>query len=249
MSGTFYFMRNVKLTVEYDGTDFVGWQYQANGRSVQGVLERAFKELLQEDIHVSGAGRTDAGVHARGQVANAIMHSGMDLVTLKRGINALLPEDVVVHSVEEIDEKFHARYSARQRMYTYQITTIPIALGRKFSWFVGYDLNLTWMEQCAAMTKGVHDFQAFCKVDSRVEHYRCDVSRASWKKDGSTLQFEIAANRFLYGMVRALVGTMIEVGRGYRPVEDFERILASKDRRKAGMAAPAKGLSLDQVTY
>lgn len=242
-------MRNIKLTLEYDGTDFVGWQYQVNGRSVQAVLERALKELLQEDLQVSGAGRTDAGVHARGQVANVLINHRMDVEALRRGVNALLPEDVVVQSIEEVDEKFHARYSARQRRYSYRITTIPIAVGREFSWFVGYDLNLALMDECAAIIKGVHDFQAFCKANSNVDHYVCDVAGASWKKDGVTLQFEITANRFLYGMVRALVGTMIEVGRGYRTVEDFERILESKDRRKAGMAAPAKGLSLDQVSY
>lgn len=242
-------MRTVKLTLEYDGSNFAGWQYQNNARTVQGVLEQALRKLLQEDVNVIGAGRTDAGVHARGQVAHFVTKNVMETGSLRRGVNALLPEDVVVRRVEEVDEQFHARYKALWRTYQYTISQTPIALGRAYAWCWEQHLDDALMQQCAQLILGEHDFQAFSKVETDVTHFRCIVKRAQWKRRDSLLTFDVEANRFLYGMVRALVGTMVEIGRGHRPFADFQRILDSRDRRQAGMAAPAAGLVLEKVSY
>jgi len=242
-------MRTVKLTLEYDGTDFSGWQFQLNARTVQGVLESALRELLQQELTVFGAGRTDAGVHARGQVAHFLTTNAMGLRDLQKSLNALLPGDVVVRCVEEVDEKFHARYSALWRSYRYTISQEPIALGRMYAWFWSQRLDEELMGQCARLILGEHDFQAFSKVETEVKHFRCIVRLAEWKRTDGSLTFDIEANRFLYGMVRALVGTMVEIGRGYRPLDDFQRIMDSRDRRQAGMAAPPGGLVLEKVSY
>ncbi|MEX2116939.1 MAG: tRNA pseudouridine(38-40) synthase TruA [Bacteroidota bacterium] len=242
-------MRTVKMIVEYDGTDFSGWQFQKNGRSVQAEIERAVGQLFQEEIRVTGAGRTDAGVHASGQVCHCTTTTPMDEKSISRGVNALLPEDVVVRDVEFVPKEFHSRFSAKARRYRYYISQGPAAVMRRYRWVVGYALDISAMQGCSAAIRGDHDFQSFCKEQAEVNHYRCTVTKAEWEKSGQDLVFEIVANRFLHGMVRALVGTMVEVGRGYRSDADFARICAAKDRSEAGMAAPPAGLFLEQVFY
>ncbi|HXG38279.1 MAG TPA: tRNA pseudouridine(38-40) synthase TruA [Bacteroidota bacterium] len=242
-------MRNIKLTLEYDGTDFVGWQVQPNGRSVQEELEKALRQILQEECKTNAAGRTDSGVHARGQVANFVTSSAVALQPLVKSLNGVLPEDVVVLNAEEVDEQFHARYSAKSRRYRYVISRTPTALLRKYSWPLGYQLDVALMQRCADTIRGEHDFQSFCKAEAEVNHYRCIVHSAEWRETGSMLEFNITANRFLHGMVRALVGTMVDVGRGYTSFEEFNRILEARKRNVAGMAAPSKGLFLEEVMY
>jgi tRNA pseudouridine38-40 synthase len=242
-------MRNFKLLLEYDGTNFVGWQRQDNGRSVQGEIERVLSQVLQEGVSVIGAGRTDAGVHARGQVANFRSETKLCPNDILGGFNALLPDDVVVYDVEEVPVEFHARYSARERAYSYTISRRPIAVMRNYAWFVKYRLDMSLMQMAAEMIVGEHDFESFCKTASAVDHHRCTVSVSRWDDDGAFLQYEIRANRFLHGMVRALVGSMVDVGRGYRTVEEFRAIIGAKDRTEAGMAAPARGLCLESVAY
>ena len=242
-------MHNIKLTLEYDGTNFVGWQVQPNGRSVQEVLEQALQQVLQVTCKTNAAGRTDSGVHARGQVANFLTAKEIAPAELLKNVNGVLPDDIVVLHAEEVDEAFHARYSAKARRYRYDIHRKPSALVRKYSWQVGYRLEIEKLEQCLSEIRGEHDFQSFCKAESNVEHYRCIIQSAEWKAVDSTLELDITANRFLHGMVRALVGTMIDVAREYTTIEEFKAIIAKKDRRAAGMAAPAKGLFLEQVFY
>lgn len=242
-------MRNIKLTLEYDGTNFVGWQMQPNGRSVQEELEKGLQQILQEDCKTNAAGRTDAGVHARGQVANFLTASNISITRFAKSLNGVLPEDVAVIGVEEVDEKFHSRYSAKARRYRYNIARKPTALMRYYCWQVGYPLNLSLMSQCVELIRGEHDFQSFCKVEADVDHHRCVVHAAEWKERDSALEFDVTANRFLHGMVRALVGTMVDVGRGYTSMEEFRKILDARNRRIAGMAAPAKGLFLEEVLY
>lgn len=248
-SGIFCFMRRIKLVVEYDGTDFSGWQSQKNGRTVQDEMNRALRELLQEEITVTGAGRTDAGVHARGQVCHFDTDNPMEGWAIMRGLNGLLNSDVVVRSAEEAPGSFHARYSARSRTYKYFISQSPTALARKYRWYVGHPLDLGLMQTCADALIGEHDFQAFCKVDSSASHFRCQVTSAQWIASGTDVAFEISANRFLYGMVRSLVGTMVDVGRGHLTVEEFMSIKAGRDRTEASSAAPAAGLVLENVEY
>ena len=235
--------------MEYDGTDFVGWQYQKNGRSVQEEVEKALRQIVQENVKVNGAGRTDAGVHARGQVANFLTNKPVDEARLMHGLNGLLPKDVVILSIERASEEFHARYSAKGRRYRYYISRRPTAIERKHSWWLQYNLNVALMTECAGWCLGDHDYASFCKNGAEVDHHRCEVQKAEWTTVGSMLVFEILANRFLYGMVRALVGTMVEVGRGFRVLDDFGLIMNSKNRSAAGMAAPAHGLFLEEIIY
>ena len=242
--------RTVKLTLEYDGTDFVGWQFQENGRSVQEVVENGLSQILQERIRIVGAGRTDSGVHAKGQVASFQTESSLNCVLMTRGLNGVLPSDVAVLAAEDAPDGFNARYAARSRHYEYVITTRRTAIGRKFSWLVGYRLNYETMVNCLEDIRGSHDFESFCRSESEVRHFRCSITSVSWlRPDETTLVFDITADRFLHGMVRALVGTFVEIGRGYRPAGDLKRILGAKDRREAGMAAPPHGLFLTDVQY
>jgi tRNA pseudouridine38-40 synthase len=242
--------RTIKLTLEYDGTDFVGWQSQENGRSVQEVVEKGLSQILQEEIRVVGAGRTDSGVHAKGQIASFRIESSLNCTLIVRGLNGILPKDIVALHGEETADGFNARFDARTRRYEYVIKSKPTAISRNFSWVVGYKLDIERMKPCLDEIIGLHDFESFCKSNSEVSHHNCNVVNASWLQRGeSTLVFDITANRFLHGMVRALVGTMVEIGRAYRPVDDLKRIMAAKDRREAGMAAPPRGLFLTEVTY
>jgi len=243
------FMRNIKLIVEYDGSNYVGWQRQENGKSIQGEVESVLNQVLQEKVNVIGAGRTDAGVHARGQVANFRTESKLDMSEIKGGLNGLLPEDIVIHSVEEVPLDFHARFSAKERQYSYLITRAPSALLRNYSWLVKFPLDVDLMQQAAGTLVGKHDFESFCKANSDVDNHFCTVSSASWHQEGSLLIFMINADRFLHGMVRALVGTIVDVGRGYMTLENYLKILEKKNRAEAGMAAPAKGLVLEKVIY
>jgi tRNA pseudouridine38-40 synthase len=242
-------MRNIKLVLEYDGTDFVGWQSQTNGRSVQDVITNVLDQILQEPITLIGAGRTDSGVHARGQVANFKTNSSLGVSSILAALNGTLPEDIYVHSAEEVDEKFHARFDAKERVYKYYIALKPTAIGRQYHWFVKYDLDARLMNDVARQIIGEHDFESFTKSEALVPHYRCTVFGSEWTKTPSMLIYEIRANRFLHGMVRALVGTMVDIGRGYIPASAFQEIMAAKDRRKAGMAAPACGLFLEEIRY
>ncbi|HEY6952464.1 MAG TPA: tRNA pseudouridine(38-40) synthase TruA [Bacteroidota bacterium] len=242
--------RTIKLTLEYDGTEFVGWQFQENGRSVQETVEKGLSQILQEQIRVVGAGRTDSGVHAKGQVASFKTETSLNCALLVRGLNGVFPDDVAALSAEEVAENFNARFDARSRRYRYVIRTIPTALSRNYCWSLGYHLEPELMNQCLQGILGRHNFASFCRTDSEVAHHDCTVFAARWEQpDESSLVFDITADRFLHGMVRSLVGTMVDVGRGYRSVGEFGEILDARDRRKAGMSAPAKGLYLLEVTY
>lgn len=242
-------MRNIKLTLEYDGTNFVGWQSQINGRSVQDEITKVLDQILQESVNLIGAGRTDSGVHARGQVANFRTSSSMGVGSILSALNGILPDDIYVHAAEEVPESFHARYDAIERVYRYFISFKPSAICRQYQWFIKYDLDVDVMNEVARQVVGEHDFESFCKYEAEVKHYRCTVTKSEWTKEQGNLVYEIRANRFLHGMVRALVGTMVDVGRGFIPVSAYQEIMAARDRRKAGMAALPQGLFLEEVVY
>ena len=242
-------MRNIRLLIEYDGTRYAGWQRQENGPSIQQEIETALGVITRETVTVTGAGRTDAGVHARGQVANFFTGSGLSCFEMKGSLNGLLPYDIVVLDVDEVPADFHARYSARERWYSYLITRVPSALLRPCTWLCTYPLDLDLMRTASNRLLGTHDFQSFCRTIAEVEHYRCTILAVSWEEEGSLLRFSIGADRFLHGMVRALVGTIIDVGRGRTTLEGFQRIVDARDRAAAGMAAPARGLVLERVVY
>jgi tRNA pseudouridine38-40 synthase len=246
MTTTFHVL---KLTIEYDGTDFVGWQIQENGRSVQGEIEHALDRILRERHSVIGSGRTDAGVHARAQVAHCRVTTSVDIRDLHHSLNSVLPEDIAITGIEEVPEGFHARYSAVERRYKYFISEKRSPLHRRYDWWVKFTLDIEQMNRCAGSIIGEHDFASFCRTKAEVNHHRCIVSTAIWSNNDSRYIFEIAADRFLHGMVRTLVGTMVDVGRGFLSSDDFLKILNERDRRAARMAAPPHGLFLWEVKY
>ncbi|MFZ1976350.1 MAG: tRNA pseudouridine(38-40) synthase TruA [Bacteroidota bacterium] len=242
-------MSTYRMTIEYDGTNFAGWQFQKNGRSVQEVIEKAMFHIMQVPLRIAGGGRTDAGVHATGQVASFHFVPDLDIKKLERGMNAVLPADVAVSALQKTEDDFHARFSAKGRRYEYRVASSRAVIGRLFCWSVYQALDLEAMERAAHMITGEHDFRAFCKTTADAEHYRCIVDFARWSKSESGFLFSIQANRFMHGMVRALVGTMVDIGRGSTLGEKFEAILNSHDRSTAGMSAPAKGLCLKEIIY
>ena len=242
-------MRNIKLLIEYDGTSYCGWQRQENGRSIQGEIENVLLRVIQEQVHLIGAGRTDAGVHARGQTANFRSNTNLSVQEIQSALNALLPEDIIIKSAEEVPFDFHARYSAKKRLYSYLIALSPTAMMRNYSWFVKYQLDIDLMKRTTEMIIGERDFESFCRANSDVDHHVCTVYSANWEGDVIFLTFTICADRFLHGMVRTLVGTIVDVGRGYTTFEEFLNIFSKKDRTKAGISAPAKGLVLEEVIY
>lgn len=242
-------MAHWKIVLEYDGTEFSGWQIQPNGRTVQEELERALRQITGADVRVAGGGRTDAGVHARGQVATFSLQKDVGPDELRHSLNGVLPEDIVIHAANIVDDQFHARFSASARRYAYTIAVGPTAIDRKKAWACPYRLDSDVLHRLAGRVMGEHEFMSFAKVGSDVEHGRCIVTLSEWRMEGDRWVYHVQANRFLYGMVRALVGTMVDMARGYRPESDWDAILESKDRRKAGTAAPACGLCLMSIEY
>lgn len=242
-------MRNIKLTVEYDGTDFHGWQMQPNVRTVQHVLQSSLAALTQESVQMVAAGRTDAGVHALGQVVNFHTSKLYSPATFLSGGNARLPADVRILSAEEVAPEFDSRKSAKRRIYRYVISRKALAIGRHYAWFVADELDLTIMNNSCSLIIGQHDFQAFCQAGADVEHYLCTVFEAKWLSQGAQIVFEITANRFLHHMVRSLVGTFVDIGSGKYTDETLHDVLVAKDRSRVGVTAPPHGLFLVQVVY
>lgn len=240
---------NLKLTIEYDGTDFAGWQIQPSERTIQGEIGKVLATIFGERVELVGSGRTDSGVHAFGQVANFLLEKEADLPRLLHSLNSMLPTDIVVRELSEVPGDFHARYSAISRTYSYRIHLGRTALNHRYVWELPYDLGLEELKWCAEVIRGEHDFTSFCVAKSQKEDSACDVMVADWKRVGGELFFHVEADRFLHTMVRSLVGTMVEVGRGFLPKEEFREILKLEDRTKAGPTAPAKGLCLVTVKY
>lgn len=244
-------MPKLKLTLEYDGTDFFGWQIQAEGRTVQEEVEKALRVLLGHEVRIVGAGRTDSGVHALGQVASFSTERRLPEDAYLKGLNGILPRDVAVVGVEEVPEDFCARRSASKKRYVYRISNRPVCspLRRRTHWEIFRPLDVSAMREAAAHFLGKHDFSAFrasnCQAPTTVrELFRLDVLE---RGDEIVLVFEATA--FLKHMVRNIVGTLVEVGQGKRPPDDPVRLLASGDRRLAGETAPAHGLTLERVWY
>jgi tRNA pseudouridine38-40 synthase len=244
-------VRNVKLTIEYDGTDFFGWQKQPNRRTVQEVIENTIRKVLGEEIHLIGAGRTDRGVHALGQVASFKTTSRFSLEAMFKAFNALLPEDVVIHEIEEVPLAFHPRYWAKSKTYEYVILLKPIRspLIRRFCWHVPQVLDVEAMRECCEILKGSHDFSSFQLSGSSVKNPIREMLRAEITLDPPFLFLLFEASGFLRGMVRSIVGTLIDVGRGKIKPHEFREILEARDRKKASLTAPAQGLFLVEVKY
>jgi tRNA pseudouridine38-40 synthase len=239
--------RVLKLTLSYDGTRFVGWQRQADRNSIQGLLEEALARFEGAPVTVHGAGRTDAGVHALGQVASVTVTATHDTSAVARGLNANLPPDIRVLKVEEAPPGFHARFSARSKTYRYALRNVPVAspFERAYAWHVPEPLDVDAMRAAAAALVGTHDFAAFQSAGSDVT----DTVRTMTRSEFVDLTYEIEGNGFLRHMVRAIVGTLVEVGQGRRPVSSVEALLAGGRRAEAGATAPPHGLFLGRVDY
>ncbi len=244
-------MPRFKLVVEYDGTRYCGWQRQNDDPSVQEEIEKALDVALGRPTLVIGSGRTDAGVHARGQVVHFDSDNIDDVFRLRGSLNGLLPADIAVIHLSTARDDFHARYDAVSRRYRYHVSTLPLALDRPFRMVVPAETDFNLMNACAAELLGMHDFSSFCRTQSETTNRVCTLTLARWRREKRDHYhfFEIAGNRFLHGMVRAIVGTLLEINRGKRQPDSILNILAARDRRMAGQAAPAKGLVLEEVVY
>jgi tRNA pseudouridine38-40 synthase len=239
------------ITLSYDGSRYHGWQVQPNGDSVQARLEQALTLLLRRPTDVTGAGRTDAGVHARMMVAHFDSPVPVnDTRQLAYKLNKLLPRDIAVSSVEAVADDMHARFSAKSRMYRYYIHTQKDPFLWQTSCELHYPLDFDAMNRAADALKEYDDFCAFCKAHADVKTTLCRVTQARWQQTGpSTWYFEILANRFLRNMVRAVVGTLIDVGRGRLSVDDFRKVIEGKRRTEAGESMPGHALFLEDITY
>ena len=246
-------MKKLMAVIEYDGTQYHGWQLQKNLLTVQGSLEQSLERILGQPTRVYGAGRTDAGVHAVGQVAHFLSDWSRSLRELHRGWNALLPDDISVRRLASVPEDFHARHSAHSKTYSYRILNQPLRspLIRYYCWHVPQVLNLSVMEAASSSLLGVHDFAAFGSPTDGTPSTVREILDARWDRDESegVLTFTVRGTGFLRHMIRSLVGTLVEVGRGRMSASDFSSILRSCDRSQAGPTAPAQGLCLDSVDY
>lgn len=244
--------KNFKLVVEYDGTDFFGWQRQENLPTIQGEIEKALSTILNQEIHISGSGRTDAGVHALGQVASFKAETDIDLQKLKKGVNSLIKHPIVVRELTRVNDDFHAQYKAISKEYHYVILNRedPCAVGRNFVWHIRHPLDVDRMNQCCALLKGEHDFKSFENTGSpRSSTIRKVFSSQVSSGQDHRLVFKICASGFLKNMVRNITGTLVDAGLSKIGVQEFKDILDGKDRTLAGATAPARGLFLFRVNY
>ena len=242
-------MPNYKLLIEYDGTDFHGWQIQPKLRTVQGEIEHAATTFFRSNIRLHPAGRTDAGVHARGMVANFKVDQDVSIRRLIKALNGITGKDIIIHNIEIVDDEFNSRWTATAREYVYRVTTKQSALTRHFTYYVESTLDLELMQQATAYLPGSHNFRAFSLHVPKEKHYLCRVESAMWSEVGNELHFRIKANRFLHGMVRILAGTLVMVGRKVVGVDQFASLLDLGEAQHIGYKAPARGLCLEKVYF
>lgn len=248
-------MTNILLTLSYDGTDFCGWQKQNDVRSVQGVLENALQKLLKSNVKVTGSGRTDSGVHAASQAANFFSpHDSIPEINYVRALNSILPEDIRVHSAKKVSPSFSARFNATSRVYRYFIQTgvPPLAFENRYRWFIPKMPDINVLNNMCGCLKGEVDFSAFCASGDQSLSKKRFIYGASFSlsdAEPSLLEFHVEANAFLWKMIRSLVGTLIYIESHGGGKSDFDEVLKSCDRTKAGPTAPAKGLFLWEVKF
>jgi tRNA pseudouridine38-40 synthase len=235
--------------IAYHGKNYAGWQSQANATGIQTVIEDALTKILRTSVKIVGSGRTDTGVHCKQQFFHADVELIHDPSLLITKLNSFLPADLAINSIQPVQQGANARYAATERSYEYVITVKknPFLQGLALHYFKTVDIKT--MNKAASLLVGVHDFTSFSKVKTDVNHFLCDIKTAKWKKEGDLFVFNITANRFLRGMVRAIVGTLLEVGNGKLSIDEFENIIKSKDRKRAGANVAPHGLYLMRVKY
>lgn len=244
-------MRNIKLTIEYDGKDFNGWQKQPNKLNIQGEIERAIYNITKEEVDLIGSGRTDAGVHALGQVANFKTNSEISIEKIPLAINSQLKNSIVIKEAEEVDERFHSRYNAKHKTYRYIINNSKCgtAIYRNLEYSYPFKLDAEKMKQASKYFEGEHDFKAFKSSGTSSKNSVRTIYKAIVKQEGEKIIIELTGNGFLYNMVRIISGTLLDVGLGKIRAEEIPEIIESKDRQRAGKTLPAHGLYLVEVKY
>jgi tRNA pseudouridine38-40 synthase len=243
-------MRNIKITIQYNGKNYCGWQKQNNSPGIQGTIEKAIFDITREEVKITGSGRTDAGVHALGQVANFKTNSQIPVDRIPNALNAKLPKDISIVKAEEVDEDFHSRYSAKKKTYRYQIynSLYRSPIYADISYPVKYDLDIDKMKKEAKSLIGTYDFKGFMSSGSSVIDTVRTIYNIEVSKSEDLIIIEIEGNGFLYNMVRIIAGTLVDIGRG-RITENMSTIIKSKSRSMAGHTAPAHGLFLKKVDY
>ena len=245
-------MRNLKLVIEYDGTNYHGWQRQGHHVTIQGILEEKIGVFTRETVTVIGSGRTDAGVHALRQVAHVKIDGEVDCGLFRYAVNAILPRDIVIKEVADVPLSFHARFGVTAKKYRYQIWNDPVppAVYRRYFWYLPQALDVDRMREGAKYLLGTHDFQSFCGTGSKIKDYVRTIRRISLaREEREKILISITADGFMRHMVRNIVGTLVDVGKGKYLPHDVEIIRNARDRKKAGMTAPAQGLFLVDVCY
>ena len=244
-------MTNKRITIEYDGTGYCGWQVQPNGRSIQATIEEAISTFFSAPIRLTGSGRTDAGVHALGQVAHFFAAGDHEEHRILRGLNALTPPDITIKQIDIVPDAFDARRDARSRVYEYHVLNRSTAspFYRNRAWHVHERLDTESMQAAVHCLVGEHDFSSFRAAGCEAAHPVRKIYRATWEQRGELWVFTVEATAFLRHMVRNIVGTVVEVGRGLRSAESLIELLSSRDRTKAGPTAPPHGLYLYEVKY
>ena len=244
-------MKRVMLIVAYDGTEYHGWQVQPNARTIEGELNRCLSELLQEDIQVIGASRTDAGVHAKGNIAVFDTDARMPAEKISYALNQRLPKDIVIQKSCQVDADFHPRHCDTRKTYSYHIYRgeFPMPLRTRYSYFTYVPLDVTKMREAAAFFLGEHDFKSFCSANTQVESTVRTIEFLDVTDDDQELVITIRGNGFLYNMVRIIAGTLVDVGRGFLAVEDIPDILKACNRERAGQTLPACGLVLEKYEF
>lgn len=237
------------LELSYKGTPFHGWQKQSNAFTVQECIESALSTYFRSEVSIMGSGRTDTGVHASMQVCHFDWEQEIDQFRFLKAINGILPKEIAIHKIREVKKDAHARFDADERSYFYRIIFRKDPFLEDLAWLSYFQPDVPKMNQAIEALLVQDDFECFSKVNTEVNHFRCNIFSAHWEQNDNELVFHITANRFLRGMVRAIVGTLMEIGLGKRSPEDMEKIILSKDRTKAGKSAPAKGLFLSRIKY
>lgn len=237
------------IKLAYNGTAYHGWQIQPNAASVQETLNKAFSVLLNSEINLMGAGRTDTGVHAREMYAHFDFENSFDIPKLVHKLNSFLPRDIVIYQIFPVDSEAHTRFDAIKRTYEYHIHLFKDAFLQEQSWHFTQNLDVDLMNEASKLLFNHTDFQSFSKVNTDVNTFDCTIFEAYWRKEGSKLIFTISANRFLRNMVRSIVGTLVNIGLHKITLADFNSIIESKSRNKAGFSVPAHGLYLTKIEY
>lgn len=242
-------MKNYKLIIQYDGSDYAGWQIQANAKTVQQVISDNLKTLLKEDVNLIGSGRTDSGVHAIGQAANFRTENEIDIYRFKHSLNSMLPRDISVSDMKEVEENFHARFDAKKRAYFYLITQRKSPFYKNFSGFYPRRIDINKLNELSKNFLGEKDFTSFSRKNTETENKMCNVFNAQWRQKGELTFFYIQATRFLHGMVRTIAGTLLRAQELNHSDIFIDEIFKSQNREDAFESVPAKGLFLYKVEY